>query len=366
MRNKRNDELSVEGLMANIRSAGYDWEPGKTALSALSTMEQDLRLGLEVPPSAMEEIATAIALDSEEVAYAPKSDWRSKNGSNWVAPIRDQESCGSCVSFATVATIEAQARIQYTHPAWGLDLSEADLFFCGAGKRCSKGWWPTHALEYAKSKGISDEACFPYVPRDVHCTLCGDKVDRHLKIGSWTQLNNISKRKQWLDDKGPLVACMAVYRDFFNYKSGIYRHVTGDRAGYHAICCIGYDEEQECWICKNSWGDDWGDSGFFRIGYGEADIDTRFAMYGVEEIGGTLQPDANGNGTAMTCKSITIALGMDGGSATLILEADGVKVSQEVSDDQLRLLSPVLMGADSIQFTTSNGEIAKITTQRDL
>jgi hypothetical protein len=28
---------------------------------------------------------------------------------------------------------------------------------------------------------------------------------------------------------------------------------------------VGYDDVQECWICKNSWGASWGDRGFFLI-----------------------------------------------------------------------------------------------------
>jgi hypothetical protein len=88
-----------------------------------------------------------------------------------------------------------------------------------------------------------------------------------------------------------MIACMAVYRDFFSYRNGIYRHVTGDLAGYHAICCIGYDEDEQCWICKNSWGEDWGMDGYFKIAYGQADMDSKFAMYGVEGIGGTLRPE---------------------------------------------------------------------------
>jgi hypothetical protein len=81
---------------------------------------------------------------------------------------------------------------------------------------------------------------------------------------------------------------MAVYRDFMFYKEGIYRHVTGDLVGYHAVCCVGYDQADGCWICKNSWGTEWGDDGYFKIAYGEADMDTQFPMFGVRTVAGTL------------------------------------------------------------------------------
>jgi len=77
---------------------------------------------------------------------------------------------------------------------------------------------------------------------------------------------------------------MAVYRDFFNYKSGVYRHTSGTLAGYHAVCVVGYSERDQCWIVKNSWGPGWGDAGWFKIGYGECEMDTKFAMYGVEDV----------------------------------------------------------------------------------
>ena len=80
-----------------------------------------------------------------------------------------------------------------------------------------------------------------------------------------------------------MVAAMAVYSDFFAYKSGVYKRTPGAQLrGYHAVSVIGYNDELEAWICKNSRGTAWGDNGFFMIGYGEADMDTKFAFHGVD------------------------------------------------------------------------------------
>jgi C1A family cysteine protease len=284
MAEKKGKKLTISQVQSQIKAAAYEWIAGETPLTKLSEEDQDLRLGLEVREEEMVRIESALSKDVKTFAFAPRRDWRDEDGKNWVTPIRDQGACGSCVAFGTVATIECQARIQEDNPTWDLNLSEADLFFCGAGRNCQKGWWPSYALDYAKDKGIPDEECFPYEDHDMDCASCSDRAERLVKIGAWQEIINIDQRKEWLDKNGPMIACMAVYRDFFAYKSGVYRHVTGDLAGYHAICCVGYIEEEECWICKNSWGADWGDQGFFKIGYGEADIDTRFAMYGVENI----------------------------------------------------------------------------------
>ncbi|MCQ2820368.1 MAG: hypothetical protein MJ252_24135 [archaeon] len=60
-----------------------------------------------------------------------------------------------------------------------------------------------------------------------------------------------------------------------SYKSGIYQHVSGSYQGGHAVVFIGYGTEDgvDYWICQNSWGPDWGESGYFRIKMGECSID---------------------------------------------------------------------------------------------
>lgn len=39
-------------------------------------------------------------------------DWRNINGTNFVSPIRNQGSCGSCYAFASMALAEARFRVQ--------------------------------------------------------------------------------------------------------------------------------------------------------------------------------------------------------------------------------------------------------------
>ena len=62
---------------------------------------------------------------------------------------------------------------------------------------------------------------------------------------------------------------MDVYTDFYSYIGGIYKYVTGKLEGGHAILIVGYDDASQYFIVKNSWGDGWGESGYFRIAYSE-------------------------------------------------------------------------------------------------
>ncbi|HYR74511.1 MAG TPA: C1 family peptidase [Pyrinomonadaceae bacterium] len=276
---------SPANLQSAINAKGYSWTAGPTALSELSASEQKSFLGLDVDKAELQAMSAAISAAEKvelssfaAVAAPPAVDWRN-NGGNWVTPIKNQAACGSCVSFGTCATLEARVRIVCKNAGLDIDLSEAHLFYCGCGNCCGTGWNFPLALNFAKTTGVGKEADFPYTPGNQPCKA---GVTPYVKIDNWTAILSVADRKNILATKGPVVAGMAVFQDFFSYHSGVYRHVTGALAGYHCISVIGYDDSLQCWIAKNSWGPGWGDSGFFKIGYGQCQIDTSFAFYDVD------------------------------------------------------------------------------------
>jgi C1A family cysteine protease len=206
-----------------------------------------------------------------------------------VAPVRDQGGCGSCVSFGTTATVEAMFRIQRQNPTMDVNLSEASLFFCigpATGASCNNGWYMTPAMDGFKNTGVPDEACFPYTDHQQACAQCSDWASRATKITGWHTVSSAADMKTWLSTKGPLASCFTVYNDFFSYKTGAYKHVSGAVAGGHCISVVGYNDGGGFWICKNSWGPNWGEAGFFCIAYGECGIDsTMWAVEGILESG---------------------------------------------------------------------------------
>jgi C1A family cysteine protease len=255
---------------------GYVPGPGEPALEDQEALSQANLLDFNVQKSAY---GTAFG--------APTSvDWRNKGG-NFVTSIKDQGSCGSCVAFGTTASVESRVRILKNNPALNVDHSEAHLFYCLAraeGRNCNNGWWPDRALENYKNTGVCDNACYTYTAGDQACSgRCADWQERVTKISAYSNLTTIASIKEWLAEKGPMVACFSVYSDFLAYSNGIYRKTANAVfRGGHCVSCVGYNDAQQFWICKNSWSAGWGESGFFRIGYGECGIDSN--MYGAEGI----------------------------------------------------------------------------------
>ena len=292
--------LTLSQIQATLEAEGKPWEAIETELFLLSDDEKRKRLGYVPGPGeptlaeretlAMANLAafeSAMAAGALTEAYAApaKFDWRAVNGKNYVAPIRDQGGCGSCVAFGTVATVEGTLRAAIGDGSYPIDLSEAHLFYCVAraqGRNCGNGWWLPPAMDAFKAPGVADEACYPYTAGDQNCTnLCSNWADRVTRISGWHAITSIADMKTWLATRGPLNTAFKVYNDFFAYRSGVYKHVSGGEAGGHCVCCVGYDDASGCWIMKNSWGVAWGESGYFRIAYGQCGIDaTMWAVDG--------------------------------------------------------------------------------------
>ncbi len=290
--------IKIAELNQKLIEAKAQWVAKENWLSNFSLEQKQNLLGVKIDQADLTRIqAMPLAVEAPQAGLPVKVDWRQKNGKNYISPIKNQGGCGSCVSFCTVALTEAMAAIE--KGKFFLDLSEADLHFCSShGANCG-GWWPTSALDDVINRGVVDEASFPYnaaFSGGVHCIPVADRAKKITKLTSYSTLNSMAQRKQWLNDIGPLSAVFHVYEDFFGLGSGVYSHVTGTEVGYHCVEVIGYDDAQNCWICKNSWGTDFGDNGFFKIAYGQCGIDAtsndqdgsgnviRFPMWGAKGV----------------------------------------------------------------------------------
>ena len=263
-----------------IEEKGASWIAGETWVSQLPPEERRALCG-EISVRTLGKLP-----DDEQVLRYPshpeRFDWRDVNGENWTTPIRNQGGCGSCAAFSAIGAMEAVADIYFGDPHLNLNLSEQHLFSCGCGACCETGWTVSEACEYLTDYGVPDEGCFAYSGNDLSCNwTCSDWESRVTKISCWNWVGNTSHVSTTAGIKeklleGPLAASMTVYSDFNYYSGGVYEHVTGGEEAGHGIVIVGWDDTTEppCWICKNSWGTGWGESGggeaggWFRIKMG--------------------------------------------------------------------------------------------------
>ena len=361
---KKQNDLSVSKISAMIQKEGLSWEAAETPISVLSPSEQKKYLGLIVTEAEMKKMAAAVKKETTDEMSAPDfavrfaaptaKDWRNVGGKNYVTPVKNQGSCGSCVAFGTCASIESNMRIKSQDPNLNVDLSEAFCLFCGGGS-CS-GWGLTSGLAYAKSTGVTDEACFPYQAKNMPCSnRCSDWQSRLVKILSYTSHSSMQARKNAIATIGPVVAGMAVYSDFSSYKSGIYQKTSGSTfRGYHCICVVGYDDSQQCWIIKNSWGTGWGEQGYCRIKYGQADlkIDSSWAFYSCD-------PDVKPSKGCGFAKHILVDKYF-GGAVRLWAYAGGQWRYKNISDADLAGIAQELFAADKVYVCWEKNQITMV------
>lgn len=268
--------LTLERLNQSLSSEKSSWKAAPNKISRMTDQEKKNLLGLQLDEG-FGDVFKPTAKTRATAAVPTRFDWRNKDGVNYSSPILNQANCGSCVAFSAIGALETQMNIVNKTPHSPWSYSPQHLFSCGGGA-CQNGWHPMMAVQFLQKTGVPDETCFPYQSggdgKDLACSqTCSDASKRSLRITGYSQpsffFQDANAVKQALL-KGPLMTTMMVYEDFLFYKSGVYKHTTGDQLGGHAITLVGWDDNQKAWILRNSWGEDWGEKGYFRVAYDDS------------------------------------------------------------------------------------------------
>ncbi|KAH0436765.1 hypothetical protein IEQ34_026336 [Dendrobium chrysotoxum] len=203
-----------------------------------------------------------------------------------IGRILDQGHCGSCWAFGAVEALSDRFCI---HFGVNISLSVNDLlaccgFLCGFG--CAGGY-PISAWRYFVKHGVVTEECDPYFDQigcdHPGCTpkyptpLCMKKChvknllweeNKHFSINAYRINNDVHDIMVEVYQNGPVEVAFTVYEDFAHYKSGVYRHITGDVLSGHAVKLIGWgtsEQGEDYWLLANQWNRNWGDDGYFKI-----------------------------------------------------------------------------------------------------
>lgn len=253
-------------------------------------------------------------------------DWRSDPRAKAcpsVKEIRDQANCGSCWAFGSVEAMTDRLCIgsggkDTTH------LSAEDVTSCcHLGDMGCNGGIPSTAYSYYKTSGIvsggnygDKTGCYSYQlapcshhsvdPKYKNCSdsvptpTCARKCTDDSQT-SWEQSKvhggdmgysvcqqggNTSCHDAMMNEiyqNGPITGMFFVHKSFLAYKSGVYKagiFFLDPMLGGHAIKILGWGEESgtKYWLVANSWNEDWGDHGFFKIERGTDQCQIENAM----------------------------------------------------------------------------------------
>lgn len=272
--------ITEEKLLSHKNSSfetySYDEHPFKNW--SLSDVENMMGIKSFIPFNINQ---TPYLEKSDEYADLPESFDARQQWPNCVHAIRNQGKCGSCWAFAASEVLSDRFCIASGEKI-NTVLSPQDLVSCDYLDMGCNGGNPVFSWVYLRTFGIVSDSCKPYTAGEGHVDHCklfshkcvnDDEEYKKYKAGSLPQImsGNINAIKKSLVEHGPVETGFQVYEDFMSYKSGIYSHSTGKLLGGHAVKIVGYGIENgtEYWIVANSWGESWGENGFFRIKFGD-------------------------------------------------------------------------------------------------
>jgi cathepsin H len=195
-------------------------------------------------------------------------DWRVEIEKTAPWPVKSQGHCGSCWTFSTVGSMESHYILKH---AMAKNLSEQQLVDCAGAFNnfgCNGGL-PSQAFEYLHYAGGHDtESTYPYTAVDGPCAYDGKGAAQVAAVNNITAYAE-DELYDAIGTEGPVSIAYQVAHDFRYYHSGVYDGdcETGPGSVNHAVVAVGYgtDAGVPYYIVRNSWGDSFGEDGYFRI-----------------------------------------------------------------------------------------------------
>lgn len=204
------------------------------------------------------------------------------------SPIVNQGMEGSCTANAGVSGAFEFLELRALKNA-GQDAVEFDPkhFVRGSRQfnyyatRALHGWQGTDSgaflrdvVKVLNKTGCCREATWPYDTSKLAVQpnqAAYDEAANH-KISEYIRIGSIYSLRKCLADGFPCIFGFTVYESFESpevARTGLMPlPAPGEKVlGGHAVCAVGYDDVKKVLIVRNSWGESWGDKGYFYMPY---------------------------------------------------------------------------------------------------
>lgn len=255
----KNVEL-VELMKTMDPSAEYSW---KTPFADIENERFTDRNTLSVTPATLKaHKENAVDVKVNAAALPTSFDWISKGA---VTGVKNQEQCGSCWAFATVASIEGSNFL--TNKSL-ISLAEQELVDCDKNDNGCGGGLPSNAYKdlIDNKMGLELESDYTYTARDGSCQAKASL--EKVFIASWKQISSDEDTiAQALMQSGPLaIGINAQWMQM--YSGGVSDPlICNPQALDHGVTIVSFGEDsgKKWWRIKNSWGSGWGEKGYYRI-----------------------------------------------------------------------------------------------------
>jgi len=256
--------IEIAKLNAQARAQGLNTKYGVTKFTDLTSEEfKSQFMGYKKIDNDLNKVAIPSFVGAIPESY----DWRSQGA---VTPVKNQEQCGSCWAFSATEGVES---------AWFLakkqliELSPQQIVSCDnydAG--CDGGDLPT-AFKYISQSGLETSKAYPYTSgsgQDGTCKYNSNDVVARISGFKYATTNgNETQMLLEMIPHGPLSICVDA-STWQNYQGGVVTHGCGDSLD-HCVQIVGWGKTGSTpyWIIRNSWGTDWGISGYIWVERGK-------------------------------------------------------------------------------------------------